>query len=73
MTEPIIKNLTSAEARVAQMPVSVDLECPLCGHSTTRTYADFRARYGEPPDWNGTVVTCDACGEKFVIDGQDWD
>lgn len=73
MLRPLAENLPSAEARVEQRPVAVELECPRCGHSTSSPYGEFCDRHGDPPDWNGTVVTCESCGEKFIIDGQDWD
>lgn len=61
------------EVRVCQKPVSVELECPACGHEASWSYDEFTAMYGDPPDWTGCRVCCPECGREYTIGSQDWD
>ena len=73
MLKPPKTNLPTAEATVQQRPVSVDFECPLCGHEISFPYREFCDTHGEAADWNGETVRCPNCDQDFTVDGQTWD
>ena len=62
----------STEAIVLQMPYMVRLLCPFCEHENEYGYEEFCATHGDPPDWDYEYIDCEECGQRFQIDGQDW-
>ena len=67
------ERLPEAELTVSQKPVSVEFECPCCGHEIEMPYGDFEGKYGDPPDWSGSVIECPDCGKRILVDSVDWD
>lgn len=55
---------------VEQQPVMVSYECPTCLSDIHIGYSDFCDNNGEPTDWH--MITCPTCGQKLIIDSQDW-
>lgn len=68
----MLKNPTDVEIQVNQKPISVAIDCPECEETEEIDYSEFCGAYGDPPDWNGTVLTCKHCGARIRIDSQNW-
>lgn len=52
-----------------QSPKYVIYRCPHCDEKIEVDYDNFReARISDSwPEWEEDIVTCDECGEKFII------
>lgn len=73
MPAGIQEKIQSIEVSVLQRPYAVRIECPYCQAENDVSYGEFTGKYGDPPDWNGSEITCPDCGRKILIDSQSWD
>lgn len=65
--------LKEVEVTVNQKPVSVSFMCEHCGRENKITYKNLVGMLGEPPDWTGSFIKCQHCGQSQMIVSQSWD